>query len=162
MNIFILQYYKFLAPSKHFINIQTQKTLKSIERIQASRATSRGLYEASMIQKHEQWMARFGRAYKDDVNKEKRFTIFKDSAEYIDSINNAGVWPYKLRINEFADLTNEEFRATRNGYRMPSQQKLSEITSFKYENVTALATMDWRKEGVVTGVKDQGQCDKSN
>ncbi|KAJ8539366.1 hypothetical protein K7X08_013618 [Anisodus acutangulus] len=103
-------------------------------------------------------MARFGRAYKDDVKNEKRFTIFKDNVEYIDSINNAGVWPYKLRINEFADLTNEEFRATRNGYRMPSQQKLSEITSFKYENVTALATMDWRKEGVVTGVKDQGQC----
>ncbi|XP_060171261.1 senescence-specific cysteine protease SAG39-like [Lycium barbarum] len=125
---------------------------------QASRATSRGLYETSMVQKHEQWMARFGRVYKDDVEKAKRFTIFKDNAEYIDSVNKAGIKPYKLGINEFADLTNEEFTATRNRYRMPSHQKSSEITLFKYENVTAPTTMDWRKEGAVTGIKDQGQC----
>ncbi|KAK4354568.1 hypothetical protein RND71_026762 [Anisodus tanguticus] len=130
--------------------------------LQASRATSRGLYEASMIQKHEQWMDRLERVYKDDVEKAKRFTIFKDNAEYIDSVNKAGIKPYKLVINEFADLTNEEFRATHNGYRMPSQQKPSEITSFKYENVTAPTTMDWRKEGAVTGVKDQGQCVKNS
>ncbi|KAJ8539368.1 hypothetical protein K7X08_013620 [Anisodus acutangulus] len=33
-----------------------------------------------------------------------------------------------------------------------------EITSFKYENVTAPTTMDWRKDAAATGVKDQGQC----
>ncbi|XP_016486943.1 senescence-specific cysteine protease SAG39-like isoform X1 [Nicotiana tabacum] len=125
----------------------------------ASRASSRGLYEASMVQKHAQWMARFGRAYKDDAEKAKRLKIFKENAEYIDSVNQAGIRPYKLGINDFADLTNEEFRATHNGYRMPSHQKSSETTSFKYENVTALAaSMDWRKKGAVTGVKNQGQC----
>lgn len=130
--------------------------------MQASQATSRGLYEASMVQKHEQWMARFGHVYNDDVEKTKRFKIFMDNTEYIDSINRAGIRPYKLAINEFADLTNDEFKATRNGYRMPSQKKSPKIISFKYENVTAPATMDWRKKGAVTGVKDQGQCGKLN
>ncbi|KAL3351824.1 hypothetical protein AABB24_020084 [Solanum stoloniferum] len=126
--------------------------------MQASQATSRDLYEVSIVKKHEQWMVRFGRVYKDDKEKAKRFKIFKDNTEYIDSVNMAGIKPYKLDINEFADLTNEEFRATRNGYRMLSQKKSPEITSFKYENVTVPATMDWRKKGAVTAIKDQGQC----
>ncbi|XP_059290838.1 senescence-specific cysteine protease SAG39-like [Lycium ferocissimum] len=124
----------------------------------ASQATSRDLNEASMVQKHEHWMAHFGRVYKDGSEKAKRFKIFKDNVDYIESVNNAGMRPYKLGINEFADLTNEEFRATHNGYKMSSHQKTSKAISFKYENVTAPATMDWRTKGVVTGVKDQGQC----
>ncbi|XP_059281597.1 senescence-specific cysteine protease SAG39-like [Lycium ferocissimum] len=123
----------------------------------ASQATSRDLYEASMVQKHEQWMDSVGRVYKDDAEKAKRFKIFKDNVEYIEFVNKAGTRPYKLGINEFADLTNKEFTASRNGYKMSSHQSLS-ITSFKYENVTAPATMDWSTKGAVTGIKDQGDC----
>ncbi|XP_059281803.1 senescence-specific cysteine protease SAG39-like [Lycium ferocissimum] len=124
----------------------------------ASHATSRDLYEASMVQKHEQWMGHIGRVYKDDTEKAKRFKIFKDNVEYIEFVNKAGTRPYKLGINEFADLTNEEFIAGRNGYKISSHKKWPKITSFKYENVTAPATMDWRTKGAVTGIKDQGQC----
>ncbi|KAJ8549490.1 hypothetical protein K7X08_033197 [Anisodus acutangulus] len=124
----------------------------------ASQASSRDLNEASMVQKHEHWMAHFGRVYRDHVEKAKRFNIFKDNVDYIESINKAGTRPYKLGINEFADLTNEEFRATHNGYRTSSSQKSSKNILFRYENVTAPTTMDWRTKGAVTGIKDQGQC----
>ncbi|KAM3362146.1 hypothetical protein P3S68_017000 [Capsicum galapagoense] len=124
----------------------------------ASQATSRDLSEASMVQKHEKWMARFGRVYRDDAEKAKRLKIFKDNVDYIESTNKAGIRPYKLSINGFADLTNEEFRATHNGYKMSSHRESSRTISFRHENVTAPATMDWRKKGAVTGVKDQGQC----
>ncbi|KAL3501088.1 hypothetical protein ACH5RR_035537 [Cinchona calisaya] len=89
---------------------------------------SRNLNEASMIEKHEQWMAQHGQS---------------------------GTKSYKLGINQFADLTNEEFRAARNGYK----PKESIGTLFRYENVGVVpTTMDRRKKGAVTGIKDQGQC----
>ncbi|KAK9150495.1 hypothetical protein Syun_008804 [Stephania yunnanensis] len=126
---------------------------------------SRGAFlddnESSMLKRHEQWMALHGRKYKDAVEKEKRFNVFKENVKYMEQFNKAGNQPYKLSVNEFADLTNEEFKATRNGYKgLCLEDKLARATSsFKYENVSAVpSTMDWRKKGVVTPVKDQGQC----
>ncbi|KAA8524261.1 hypothetical protein F0562_010684 [Nyssa sinensis] len=123
----------------------------------ASHASSRSLHEASMYERHQQWMARYGRVYKDADEMEKRFTIFKENVEHIESFNKAMNKPYKLGVNEFADLTNEEFIASRN--RFKSHVCSPATTSFKYENVTTVpSTMDWRKKGAVTPIKDQGQC----
>ncbi|KAH7568798.1 hypothetical protein ACOSP7_011852 [Xanthoceras sorbifolium] len=124
-----------------------------------SQSWSRSLYEAatSINVKHEMWMVRYGRVYKDSAEKEKRFKIFKDNFEYIESFNKAGNHTYKLSINEFADQTNQEFHASRNGYKRLPNPKTSQ-TSFRYENVTAPSSMDWRKKGAVTPIKDQGQC----
>ncbi|KAI7986147.1 Senescence-specific cysteine protease SAG12 [Camellia lanceoleosa] len=125
----------------------------------ASEAMSRTLYEASMSERHEQWMADHGRVYKDNTEKEMRFKIFNDNVQFIESFNSAGNRPYKLSINQFADLTNDEFQASHNGYKIPSHPRLSNATPFRYENVTAVPTsMDWRKKGAVTPIKDQGQC----
>ncbi|KAG6751213.1 hypothetical protein POTOM_045732 [Populus tomentosa] len=97
------------------------------------------------------------KVYVDAAEKERRFKIFKDNVEYIESFNTAGNKPYKL--SGFADQTNEEFNGARNGYRRPFQTRPMKVTSFKYENVTVVpATMDWRKKGAVTPIKDQGQC----
>ncbi|OVA14803.1 Peptidase C1A [Macleaya cordata] len=118
----------------------------------------RTLRDVYMTEKHEQWMARHGRLYENEAEKERRFEIFKNNVERIESFNNAAVnRPYKLSVNEFADQTNEEFRAARNGYK--SVSTLGTSTSFKYENLTAVpSSMDWRSKGAVTPVKDQGQC----
>jgi C1A family cysteine protease len=112
--------------------------------------------------KHEKWMAQFGKSYKDDAEKEKRFQIFNNNVEFIELFNAAGDKPFNLSINHFADLTNEEFKASLNG-KKKLHNNGTEMRSFMYHNVTSVpATMDWRKRGAVTPIKHQGTCGKYN
>ncbi|KAL5989610.1 hypothetical protein ACLOJK_010503 [Asimina triloba] len=111
----------------------------------------------SMAQRHEQWMARFGRVYEDATEKGCRFKIFQENVERIQAFNAAGGRMYKLGVNEFADLTNEEFKAAHTGLRC-NPMKARGPTNFMYGNVTVPSSMDWRKKGAVTPIKNQGQC----
>ncbi|XP_047093666.1 senescence-specific cysteine protease SAG39-like [Lolium rigidum] len=115
--------------------------------------------DLTMLARHESWMVQYGRVYKDATEKAQRFEIFKDNARFIESFN-AGGRKFWLNINQFADLSNDEFKATKtNKGFIPNKVKVP--TGFRYENMSldALpATVDWRTKGAVTPVKDQGQC----
>lgn len=110
---------------------------------------------------HQQWMAQYGRIYMDETYKAERFEIFRENLMRINTLNkmNRG---FTLGLNEFADITNEEFRASRTGYKGFSslQYSKSKPTLFRYQNFSAagLPTMDWRTKGAVTPVKNQGNC----
>ncbi|XVF87353.1 hypothetical protein PTKIN_Ptkin18bG0113200 [Pterospermum kingtungense] len=124
---------------------------------------SRTLQEVAIANKHEQWMTRFNRVYENQSEKDRRFKIFKDNLEYIENFNNAGNKTYKLDINEFADLTHDEFLAAHTGYMKRNNPTTtttsSSSASFRYETVTDVPTsLDWRQQGAVTPVKNQGQC----
>lgn len=121
--------------------------------------------EAAMVSRHERWMAEHGRAYKDEAEKARRLEIFRANARRIDSFNAAGKHSHRLATNRFADLTDEEFRGARTGYRpRPAPAAGSGGGRFRYENFSladagaAAQSVDWRAMGAVTGVKDQGEC----
>ncbi|KAM3362144.1 fruit bromelain-like [Capsicum galapagoense] len=44
-------------------------------------AIARGQLKLSVTERHEQWMARHGRVYKDEAEKGKRLMIFKENFE---------------------------------------------------------------------------------
>ncbi|KAM1045680.1 hypothetical protein ACFX2A_037479 [Malus domestica] len=127
----------------------------------ASQATSRTLYEASIAAKHEQWMEKFGRVYQDSAEKERRFHIFKNNVEFVEKFNSEGKKKYKLSINQFSDMTHEEFLRHHTGYKKPTESTSSADASFTYESLSLAAvppSIDWRKQDAVTPVKDQGNC----
>ena len=76
--------------------------------------------EMPMSARHEKWMAQYGRVYKDAEEKAHRFEIFKANAEYVQSVNRAENQTYWLGLNQFADLTNEEFKASYLGFKPKS------------------------------------------
>ncbi|XP_022715767.1 senescence-specific cysteine protease SAG12-like [Durio zibethinus] len=126
-----------------------------------SHALSRPLNEEDMLKRHEEWMALHCRVYTDAAEKEKRYEIFKDNVERIEAFNNGVEKGYKLGVNKFADLTNEEFCSLHTGYKRQSFESMSysKPSTFRYGNVTSVPTVvDWREKGAVTSVKDQGTC----
>lgn len=128
--------------------------------------------EKTMLERHEKWIFQHGRVYKDVAEKERRFRIFKDNVERIDAFNNGEDKGFKLAVNHFADLTDEEFRIFHaSGYNRSVQTTSFSDTTvmpeyygdygryFKYANVQSVPeSVDWRDRGVVTPVKYQGQC----
>ncbi|EOY28037.1 hypothetical protein QUC31_012812 [Theobroma cacao] len=122
-------------------------------------AMSRTLSETVVAEKYKQWMAQYGRTYEMKEEENMRFEVFKNNLEYIENFNNMGNQPYKLSINEFADLTNEEFLAYYAGYKIIPSTVSSKTKRFKYQNLTNVpASIDWRNKGAVTQIKDQGHC----
>nr|QBH22528.1 papain-family protein [Oldenlandia affinis] len=128
----------------------------------SSRVLPDGPTTQTMEERHQEWISHHDKVYEDEVEKAKRFTIFKQNVEWIEAFNANGTEGFKLAINQFADLTKDEFRTLRLGYTR-QQPNLSpnskDHTPFKYANVSVIPpSIDWRTKGAVTPVKDQGQC----
>jgi C1A family cysteine protease len=80
-----------------------------------------------------------------------------ENYRYIDSINRKGL-SYKLAINHFADRTEEEIKYLR-GRRYSGEYNGGlpfDNSKFKVKDIPD--SWDWRIQGAVTPVKDQGIC----
>ncbi|KAL5559083.1 hypothetical protein UlMin_035294 [Ulmus minor] len=105
---------------------------------------------------YEEWIVKHGKNYNALGEKEKRFEIFKDNLRYIDDHNSQNL-PYKLGLNRFADLTNEEYRSKYLGTKASGKKKISNRYAPRVGE-SLPDSVDWRKEGAVAPVKDQGGC----
>ncbi|KAF8663200.1 hypothetical protein HU200_055802 [Digitaria exilis] len=99
----------------------------------------------------ERWLSRHGKAYASLEEKLRRFEVFRDNLHHIDETNRK-VSSYWLGLNEFADLTHDEFKATHLGVVISMADEQIETPNRAFRSV------DWRKKGAVTAVKNQGQC----
>ena len=101
------------------------------------------------------WMREHNKVYPTDEF-QTRYSIWKDNHNWVTEFNARADVTFTVGLNEFADLTNEEFNRLFKGL------KHVDITipeSPLQVDVSALPTsVDWRTKGVVTGIKNQGQC----
>ncbi|KAG6524088.1 hypothetical protein ZIOFF_013978 [Zingiber officinale] len=97
-----------------------------------------------------------------DLN-EYRLEVFKENLQFVDEHNAAadrGEQSFRLGMNRFADLTNEEYRARFLG-NFSQMRSTSRKISSRYllrEGDNLLDSIDWRKNGAVVQVKNQAQC----
>jgi len=91
-----------------------------------------------------------------------RKNIFEDSLRHVLAHNQDTTKTWKEEINHLADWTEEEFSSLRGydkrvGYSRKAQAPAP--TTIKTHAMKALPdSIDWRTQGVVTAVKDQGGC----
>lgn len=117
--------------------------------------------EASLI--FESWMVKHGKVYDSVAEKERRLTIFEDNLRFITN-RNAENLSYRLGLNRFADLSLHEYGEICHGADpRPPRNHVFMTSSDRYKTSAddvLPKSVDWRNEGAVTEVKDQGHCSK--
>jgi len=110
-------------------------------------------YEAAF----EQWVQEHRKVY-DEREVLYRFRIFQQNLDFVEQFNSEG-HSFEVGMNQFADLTNSEFRERYTGFNRPLIHVQDPEHQYDYDSTQALPTsVDWRTKNAVTGVKDQGQC----
>lgn len=116
--------------------------------------------EESLWDLYEKWRSHHT-VSRDLSEKRTRFNVFKSNVKHIHKVNQMNK-PYKLQLNKFADMTNHEFRNSYGGSNVKHHRSLrgsrakTEFMHDKTENLPP--SVDWRKKGAVTPVKNQGKC----
>lgn len=106
---------------------------------------------------------RFSKRYENIQELETRFQIFRTNLRNIILHNLDHTQNFTMGINQFTDLTPQEFKDMYvNGRKIVNDRK-ENLGSFGCKSFSSSgsglpSSIDWRSKGVVNPVRDQGQC----
>jgi cathepsin L len=107
----------------------------------------------------EEYKAKFGKVYDGDEDALRRNT-YESNVNINAGWNSQPVFNWKRGINQFTDLTLEQYReAAGLGWKPAPTEGTMPLLSHHVHNGEELAdSVDWTTQGAVTPIKDQGQC----
>lgn len=116
--------------------------------------TSPDAYAKAEFQKFQ---TKYNKVYSSEQETDKRFEIFRDTLKFINTHNADPTKTHKVAINHFADMTHEEFKAS---ITPKVNRPADNGATYTHQTTNAKlpASVDWRQNGAVTPVKDQGVC----
>lgn len=109
------------------------------------------------------WVVRHSKPYLDDaVEFQNRFKVWLENLEYVVAYN-ARTTSHWLHLNHLADLTTVEYSTGLLGYDYKAHMAQNRLRSSKFSyadvDVDSLPqSVDFRSQGAVTRVKNQGAC----
>ena len=101
-----------------------------------------------------QWKKQFGIKWASENEDGYRRLIFLRNLEIIEEHNKDHTQTYKMGINQFTGLTDKEFQMI---YLTPRPNPNLELNE-DVEVAPVNADIDWRAKGMVSPVRDQGNC----
>ena len=109
----------------------------------------------------ETWKSHQNKIY-PKLEDSARFNTFVENYHKVNQFNSVST-SLKLSLNKFADLTTEEFTNIHSscGYSIKDSKESQAsvpLAQFPNDIEKNLDSVDWRKMGIVTPVKNQGQC----
>ena len=104
------------------------------------------------------WKSRYGKSYETNLEELHRRIVWEANKKYVEEHNrNATTWGFTVAMNEFADMDAAEFSKMYNGYLgVPMRQQSRDL--YVASGAPLADQVDWRTKGVVTDIKNQGQC----
>ena len=94
------------------------------------------------------------KTYKDAKEEAHRLKIFEKNHEIMEAHNKrfeSGESTFDMGVNEFFDLTAEEFASVMNGIKAP-QEIPAEVETFRAKRQTLPTAVNWTAQGLVTPV----------
>ena len=121
------------------------------------------IFDASLDNAWEEFRKVFGKEYKTAEEAVKRRSIWESNHKYISQHNlehSLGRHTFTLKMNKYGDMSNKEFTSTMNGFNMTKNMKSTKSKNMYVmpTNVQIPDSVDWRTQGYVTPIKNQGQC----
>jgi len=103
------------------------------------------------------WQSTHGKVYASETEATYRRAVWAASLELVNKHNARDDVRYRLAMNEFADLTPEEFGSR---YLMQAPQPGCSATgNWSAPPLLSLPeSVDWREKGILSPVKNQGKC----
>ncbi len=122
-------------------------------------ASAASIFDVTMDVHWSNYKAVHGKNYGKEET--VRRLIWEANMKYINQHNEEadnGVHTFTLAMNKYGDMTSEEFGAMYNGYNKTGELKKTQGQVYKLSGSANPDSVDWRTQGYVTPVKDQGQC----
>lgn len=124
----------------------------------------RGTVESSLVddevfhwKEFNNFQERFSKHYSTVQELENRFAVFRQNFVGILAHNSDFTQNFTMGVNQFTDLTPEEFKAQYVGG-LKTEVGSYGCKTFSSSASDAPSAIDWRTRDAVTSVKDQGQC----
>ena len=129
--------------------------------------------EEKIRDEFDSFISIYRRSYQNDLEYDRKYEVFRENYLKIHEHNkNSHITGYTLGMNKFGDLTLQEFSNAYLGYKSNLPKYYSAPKSYNNKSLflnegkttqaikelRIPARIDWRENGAVTPVQDQGNC----